>query len=192
MVDAILVALMEHGLTPSTLAARLVHDGAPEGMQGPVAAGLLAVGSRFLGTVEDAARLLQQLAVDGADEGSLRRRVRQIATAGGRVPGLGHNLHDRADLRVEALVGVASSNGVAGITCRRSELQRVAGDELARPLIVNAAGAVGAIVSDLGYPPPVARGLAIVARAAGLVAHVVDEMATPSGRRLWTGVHQGS
>ncbi len=192
-VDAILVALMEHGLTPSTLAARLVHDGAPEGLQGPVAAGLLAVGSRFLGTVEDVARLLQRLVVEDADEEALRRTVREVRAAGGRVPGLGHNLHAAADARVASLVGVASEHGVASAhVAALFDLARVAGAELERPLIVNAAGAVGAIVSDLGYPPPVARGLAVVARAAGLVAHVVDEMASPTGRRLWTELHHGA
>ena len=158
-----------------------------------MAAGLLAVGSRFLGTVEDVARLLQRLVADGADDATVRRYVRQARAAGERLPGLGHNLHAAADARVEALVAVASTNGVAGehVAALRT-LERVAAQELSRPLIVNAAGATGAIVSDLGYPPPVARGFAVVARAAGLVAHVIDEMATPSGRRLWTGVHQGS
>ena len=158
-----------------------------------MAAGLLAVGSRFLGTVEDVARLLQRLVVEDADEEALRRTVREVRAAGGRVPGLGHNLHAAADARVASLVGVASEHGVANAhVAALFDLARVAGAELERPLIVNAAGAVGAIVSDLGYPPPVARGLAVVARAAGLVAHVVDEMASPTGRRLWTELPPGA
>jgi citrate synthase len=191
MVDAILVALMEHGITPSTLAARLVLDGAPEATQGAVAAGLLAVGSRFLGTVEQSADLLQRIVAAGDSvEDTARSEVRRVRAAGDRVPGLGHNLHGQSDPRVAVLSDIARDLGLRAAHAETLDVvQRVAADETGRELIVNAAGAIGAILSDMGYPPSKVRGFALVARSAGLVAHVVDEQQFPIAREVWTERH---
>src|SRR5882672_1368142 len=61
VIDGCLVTIMEHGLTPSALATRLVYTSAPEAMQAAVAAGLLAVGSLFVGTTEGCGKLLARL-----------------------------------------------------------------------------------------------------------------------------------
>jgi citrate synthase len=192
MVDAVLVALMEHGITPSTLAARLVLDGAPESTQGAVAAGLLAVGSRFLGTVEQAADMLQRIVSTTVtpSEDAARREVRRILESGERIPGLGHNLHSRVDPRVDVLIRIAEEEGLRGAHIDALKTVReVAERESGRALIVNAAGAIGAILSDMGYPPSKMRGFALVARAAGVVAHVVDEQAHPMAREVWVKAH---
>ena len=194
MVDAVLVALMEHGITPSTLAARLVLDGAPEATQGAVAAGLLAVGSRFLGTVEQAADMLQRIVRSGGvpSEDAVSLEVRRLLDSGARIPGLGHNLHSGVDPRVEVLIGIAEAEGLRGAHVDALEAVRaVAARETARTLIVNAAGAIGAILSDMRYPPSQIRGFALVARAAGIVAHIVDEQAHPIARDVWVQAHDG-
>src|SRR3954451_21086302 len=87
VLDAVLVSLAAHGLTPTVLAARLTHTGAPESLQGAVAAGLLGAGSVFLGVVEDTARFLDEIGED-VDAG-----VTQALAAGRRIPGLGHPIH---------------------------------------------------------------------------------------------------
>jgi citrate synthase len=194
MVDAVLVALMEHGITPSTLAARLVLDGAPEATQGAVAAGLLAVGSRFLGTVEQAAEVLQRIvsATGGAPHEAARLEVRRLLESGARIPGLGHNLHSAGDPRVEVLVRIAEEEGLrATHVDALFTVREVAAAESGRELIVNAAGAIGAILSDMGYAPAAMRGFALVARAAGIVAHIVDEQAHPMAREVWVNAHGG-
>jgi citrate synthase len=193
MVDAVLVALMEHGITPSTLAARLVLDGAPEATQGAVAAGLLAVGSRFLGTVEQAADMLQRIVRTAgvAGEEAARLEVRRLLESGARIPGLGHNLHGAIDPRVDVLIRIAEEEGVRGAHVEALQAVReVAARETGRTLIVNAAGAIGAILSDMGYPPSKMRGFALVARAAGIVAHVADEQAHPMAREVWVRAHE--
>lgn len=198
VVDAVLVAIAEHGITPSTLAARLVLDGAPEAMQGAVAAGLLATGSRFLGTVEPAATLLHDVVAGATGEpGSLAesaaRHVDGLIARGERVPGLGHNLHADDDPRVAALLRVAGEEGVAGEhTEALAGVGRAATARLGRPLVVNAAGAIAAVLADLGFGADTARGFVLVARCAGLFAHVVDERRRPMARATWAQAHSTS
>src|SRR5918998_5372728 len=64
LLDAVLISLADHGLTPIALSARLTHTGAPESLQGAVAAGLLGAGSVFLGVVEDTVRFLDEAGED--------------------------------------------------------------------------------------------------------------------------------
>jgi citrate synthase len=194
VVDAILVALMEHGITPSTLAGRLILDGAPESMQGAVAGGLLATGDRFLGTVMQAADAAQRV-VQNANGGPLAPAaaavVDDLLADPGVVPGVGHNLHRDLDPRVQRLLDVTRECDLDG---RHREaflaLAAAIGERKGRPLLPNAAGMIGAILSDLGYSPFEARGFALISRCAGLVAHVIDERAHPIAGETWTGVHE--
>jgi citrate synthase len=151
------------------------------------------VGSRFLGTVEQAADMLQRVVstIGSPPEEAARREVQRILTGGGRIPGLGHNLHSGVDPRVEVLIRITREEGLSGahvdaLSAIRDAATRASG----RDLIVNAAGAIGAILSDMGYPPAKMRGFALVARAAGVVAHVVDEQERPMARDVWVNAHE--
>ncbi len=206
MVDLVLVTLMEHGVTPSTLAARLVLDGAPESTQGAIAAGLLAAGSRFLGVIEEVAAFLQRVVsqadgLDGSADGTDGREAlisaaasRCVALArarGERIPGFGHNLHHSEDPRVERLTSLARKEGVYGPYLQaRAEVHAALNEQSGRVLISNAAGVVGALLSDLGYQPREIRGFGILARCAGVFAHVVDEYNYPMARELWQRSHE--
>jgi citrate synthase len=194
--DAALVALADHGLTPSVLAARLTWTGATESLQGSVAAGLLGAGNVFLGVVEDTARFLAAILGGlpaGADDEALseaaHRAVEARIAAGQRIPGLGHPVHRVEDPRTPRLYAIAAEAGIA--TPHLDLLRAVAGAAAAttgKALPVNGAGAAGAAWADLGFPPGIVRGFALLARTAGLVGHLAEEMADPIGRRLWLDV----
>lgn len=191
--DAALVALADHGLTPSVLAARLTWTGATESLQGAVAAGLLGAGNVFLGVVEDTARFLAAILADPAGAGALagaaERAVRAEITAGRRIPGLGHPVHRVEDPRTPRLYAIAGEAGIP--TPHLTVLQAVADAHAAasgKRLPINGAGAAGAAFADLGFAPEIVRGFALLARTAGIVGHLAEEMADPIGRRLWLDV----
>src|SRR6185312_288898 len=99
LLDAVLVSLADHGLTPIALAARLTYTGAPESFQGAMAAGLLGAGSVFLGVVEDTARFLEPIPAEDDPRAAAQRAVDAELDAGRRVPGLGHPIHKVEDPR---------------------------------------------------------------------------------------------
>ncbi len=194
LLDTVLVSLADHGLTPTVLAARLTYTGAPEAIQGAIAAGLLGGGAVFLGPTEDTARFLHEV-LDGADpdEDALRSlagaAVGARIAAGERVPGLGHHIHRETDPRVPRLYAIAAEEGLLGPHLRLlgavADAYRTA---TGRRLPINGAGAAGAALADLGLPPALARGFALLARTAGLVGHLAEEMERPLGRRLYEEV----
>jgi len=186
--DAALVALADHGLTPSVLAARLTWTGATESLQGAVASGLLGAGNVFLGVVEDTARFLAGILADPTD-GAAERAVQAEIDAGRRIPGLGHPVHKVEDPRTPRLYGIAEEAQIPipHLTLLRT-VAEVHAAATGRALPINGAGVAGAAFADLGFPPAIVRGFALLARTAGLVGHLAEEMEHPIGRQLWLDV----
>jgi citrate synthase len=186
--DAALVALADHGLTPSALAARLTWTGATESLQGAVASGLLGAGNVFLGVVDDTARFLAAILADPT-EGAVERAVQAEIDAGRRIPGLGHPVHKVEDPRTPRLYGIAEEAGIPipHLTVLRT-VAEVHAAATGKALPINGAGVAGAAFADLGLPPAIIRGFALLARTAGLVGHLAEEMEHPIGRRLWLDV----
>jgi len=198
--ETVLVALADHGLTPTVLAARLTLTGAPESVQGALAAGLLGGGSRFLGVTEDAGRFLSETIAtrdlphtdEGWDE-LAREAVRERRAAGRYVPGLGHNIHRDGDPRTPVLFRIAEEEGVFGPHLRLFQaIGRVAPEVLGRALPLNGAGACGAVLCDLGFPPEILRGFALLARTAGLIGHLAEEMRRPIGPDVYRDVEHAA
>jgi citrate synthase len=196
--DAVLVSLADHGLTPTALAARLTYTGAPESLQGAVAAGLLGGGSVFLGPVEDTARFLEDALGNvptdrRTDDATLQEAAAEAVNgarrAGRRIPGLGHPIHKETDPRVPRLYRIARDCELVGAHLRLleyvAEAQR---KESGKALPINGAGAAGAALADLGFAPFIARGFALLARTAGLIGHLAEESESPIGMRLWKEV----
>jgi citrate synthase len=195
--NAITVTLVEHGMTPSAIAARLTYFGAPESLQGAVAAGLLGIGDRFGGSAEDAARMLQEGIAEGGPQADLGALAAQIVSSHKEskrvIAGLGHPVHKRLDPRTLKLFALAAENGFSG---RHVELMQLVGQEASRSfgreLPVNATGAIGAIASELEIPWRVCRGLAVMARAIGLVAHIQEEIDEPLAAEIWSRIEEES
>jgi citrate synthase len=199
LLDAVLVSLADHGLTPSALAARLTYTGAPESVQGAVAAGLLGAGSVLLGPAGDTAIFLAAALADVGDasdrDDALRPLARQAVdarrTAGLRVPGLGHPVHRVEDPRTPRLYALAEEEGVLGPHLRLLRFVAEAHEEVAgRRLPINGAGAAGGALVDIGIPPTSVRGVVLVARTAGLVAHLTEEVEAPIGMSVWHDVER--
>lgn len=187
MFNALAVTLVEHGLTPSTLAARLTYFGAPEALQGAVAAGLLGMGDRFGGSIEQAARMLQEAPGEGERQGVARDIVESYRARKAIVPGIGHPIHRTADPRTGRLFELAAETGFSGKHVELMELiAREATRVYGRDLPVNATGAIAAVASEMGLSWRVCRGLAVMARAIGLVAHVQEEMDEPMAPEIWS------
>jgi len=194
MINLFLVTSADHGLTPSALATRLTLHGAPESIQGAVAAGLLGAGSRYLGASEHAARYFQHALEKDAPKTwtaqALRERAEAAVSAsrekGEKVPGIGHPIHVGGDPRVEKLLEVAAECGYRGVYSEFAlELAQAISRKVGRTVPINAAGIKGAIILDMGMKPELAKGLTLISRVAGLLAHIVEEQAAPVGQQLW-------
>jgi citrate synthase len=184
MVTAMVVSVVEHGLTPSAIAARLTYFGAPEALQGALVAGLLGAGSRVLGSMETAAATLadakakvdtEGLSVRAAAEALFRER----RAAGQSLPGLGHPVHRGGDPRVETLFGIARRCGFHGTACELIVETAVVATEEGMRLPVNVTGAIAAIGVDMDLQPGILKGIGLVARCIGLLGHLREEMEHP-------------
>ena len=167
--NAMAVTLVEHGVTPSALAARLTYLGAPEAMQAAVAAGLCGLGSVFVGSTEGVAKMLSET-VD----------VKKIISDYRKIPGLGHPLHKPTDPRTVRLFQIARETGFYGDYCRvMEELARI------KQLTLNATGAIGALACELKLDWRCVRGIGVMARAIGLVGHLLEEARQPMAQEVW-------
>ncbi|MDN4163381.1 citryl-CoA lyase [Nocardioides abyssi] len=183
--EAVLVALADHGFTPTAISARMTYLSAPESIQGALASGLLGGGSRFLGVSEDTGRFLADAlagveelptTTEGWDE-LAADAVRRQRAAGRFVPGLGHHLHKQGDPRIAALYGVAHEAGQVGPHLALFEaVGRVAEEVTGKALPLNGAGACGAALADIGIPVELLRGVVLLARCAGLLGHIAEEV----------------
>lgn len=187
IVNAVLITLMEHGLTPSAISTRLVYMSAPENLQGAVAAGLLAVGSQFVGTMENCSALLDRILAASQPEVEIEQIISEYRSRKQPIPGFGHHLHKPDDPRSLKLLEIA----LAEAEFNRAHVEALLALSQAidtayqKHITINATGAVAALLGGIGIPTRLMRGFSVISRAAGLVAHIAEEQRYPSGRYIW-------
>jgi citrate synthase len=187
--DLVLVAIAEHGLTPTAVAARMTYAAAPDALQGAVAAGLLGAGSVVLGASESCGRLLQdtaaRIAAGATPDAAVAAEAEAVKAAGGKLPGYGHPLHKPRDARAERILALADERRVAGLhvdLARRfvPAAERVWG----RALPMNVSMATAAVLLDLDFPAAMLKAIPLLGRTAGLLAHLAEEQDAPIGFRM--------
>ena len=180
--DLLLVAIAEHGMMPTNVAARMTLAADPGSLQGAVAAGILGAGPVILGTSEACARLLQDARASGREPQEI---VEEIHAADGKVPGFGHPVHKPLDPRAERILELADVRGVSGehvalARAFREAVHRTFG----KPLTMNVSMPIAAVLLDLGFPATAAKAVPLLARTAGLLAHLAEEVEQPLGFTL--------
>ncbi|MGZ3399458.1 MAG: citryl-CoA lyase [Caulobacteraceae bacterium] len=187
VLDAALVAIAEHGLVPSVVAARMTLAAAPEALQGAVSAGLLGCGSVILGSSQAAGEFLHAVVkgADGLDAGlaaSARRLVADKRALREAIPGFGHPLHKAGDPRALRLLALAEELGAAGPHARAvREIEAVLPELTGRDLRMNISAAIPAALLDVGFPLGALKGAPLLARTAGLIGHLLEEQQRPIG-----------
>ncbi|MFJ4622429.1 citryl-CoA lyase [Streptomyces sp. NPDC088812] len=184
--EAVLAALADHGFTPTAIVTRLTYLSAPDSVQGALAAGLLGGGSRFLGVTEDCGRFLHDvltgaegpLPTDDAGWDALALKTVRVQREARRfVPGLGHHVHKEGDPRTPRLLEIAAEEGLFGPHLSLfAAIGRVHPQVLGKQLPLNGAGVCGAALADLGLPMELLRGFALLARTAGLIGQLAEEL----------------
>jgi len=184
--DLLLVSIAEHGLMPSNVAARMTIAADPASLHGAVAAGILGAGSVILGAAEECARLLDEAqgrVVSGDEPETVAGAVaRAIHASGARVPGFGHPLHRPLDPRAERILELADARGVSGPHVRLARcLREAVAETWGKPLTMNVSMPIAAVMLDLGFAPAAVKAVPILARTAGLLAHLAEEQQHPVG-----------
>jgi citrate synthase len=184
--DLLLVAIAEHGLTPTAVAARMTYDAAPDSLQGALAAGILGCGTVILGTSQLCGDLLVDAAgrVDaGGDPDFVVKAIAaEIRARGEKMPGFGHPLHRPVDPRAERILELADAEGVSA---RFVDLARRFRPAVAaawgRDLPMNISMPIAACLLDLDFPASMIKAIPLLARTGGLLAHLAEEQTRPVG-----------
>jgi citrate synthase len=184
--DLLLVAIAEHGMMPTNVAARMTLAADPGSLQGAVAAGILGCGPVILGTSESCARLLERAQVKVASGGEPAVVAEEVALSfresGERLPGFGHPVHRPLDPRAERILELADERGASGPHVMLARcLRDGAASAWGKPLTMNVAMPIAAVMLDLGFPSAAVKAVPILARTAGLLAHLAEEQARPLG-----------
>jgi citrate synthase len=192
LLEAALVAAVDHGPQAPSIAAARMAITCGVGINNAMASAINMLGDVHGGAGEQCVTLYNAIAarMDAGPTGeaqlaqAVRAEMKALREAGIRyVPGFGHRFHPRDPRapRLLALVDAAAAAAAAGaVSGRFAAIGRAVEAELAaqkgRPVPMNIDGATGVIFAELGFPPPLCRGLFVLSRSVGALAHAFEEM----------------
>jgi citrate synthase len=184
--DLLLVSIAEHGLTPTAVAARMTLAAAPDALQGALAAGLLGAGPVILGSAEPSGALIiearKRVAAGGDPDAVAAAIAAEVHARGDKLPGYGHPLHKPVDPRAERILALAEERRISGpVIDLARRLGAAAEKEWRRPLPMNVSMAIAACLIELDFPPAMIKAIPLLARTAGLLAHLAEEQTRPIG-----------
>ena len=190
LLNACMVAIGEHGMVPSVLAARMTLAAAPDAMQGAVAAGILGCGTVILGASETAGRLFLQIDAEAANHGgdinaAAHKIISALRANKQSVPGYGHPLHKDLDPRVKALYDLSKKVGAGQRFVDISlAVENAIPGIVGKALKLNVSAAIPAVLLGVGFPVNALKGVPMLARTASLIAHMSEELENPIGFAL--------
>ena len=180
MMDAILTACIDHGVTPpSAMASRIVASGGVP-LPAAVAAGVLSIGDAHGGAIEKGAKLLQEGIKQMKNENktineTAKTLVNKSREQNKRIPGFGHRVHT-SDPRTKKLFSLAKQLNIAGNHISLSKtIEKELEIQTTKKLPINVDGAIAAIISDMGFDWRLGKGFFLLGRVAGLTAQVYEE-----------------
>lgn len=184
--DTLLIAIAEHGLTPTAQAARMTLAADPDSLQGAVAAGILGCGTVVLGTAQLCGQMLgearESVEKGGEPDTVVREIAREVRAGGGKIPGFGHPIHHPVDPRSERILALADERGISGVHVDLLRRFRPAVAEAwGRPMPLNVSGPIAAVLLDLKFPHAMIKAIPLLARTAGLLGHLAEEQKRPIG-----------
>ncbi|MEW5993033.1 MAG: citryl-CoA lyase [Candidatus Zixiibacteriota bacterium] len=177
LMNAILVSSIDHGASPpSVLGTRTVVSGGNP-LNAAIAGGVLVIGDTHGGAIEQAAKLLQELATKGDDLDHIASElVDWLKENKMRMPGFGHRLH-KVDPRTVKLFEIAERHGYSGKHIKLCKaIERTLSKKTGKELPINVDGAIAAVISDMGFDWRLGKGFFIISRVPGLLAHAYEEL----------------
>ncbi len=183
LLEAVIVASIDHGVTPPSAQATLIASSVRASYEVAVAQGIGAITDVHGGAGEKAAVFFRRAAGLSAERGlspgdALREVIREYIQLGRRIEGMGHRVHTQ-DPRRDTLWRLAERSGTAGPCVAISKIAEEALREVrGLSLPINVDGVIGAIIADLGLDPRLAKALFMFGRIMGLSAHYFEEVAS--------------
>ncbi len=186
LLECALVAGVDHGPQAPSIAAARMAATCGVGLNNVLATGVNMLGDVHGGAGEQCAELYLDIASrldDGAEIAAATRDgiAAWRANYGKIVSGFGHRFHKPVDPRAPRLMTLVRKAAEAGtVTGRFADIGETVQVEIGRqrgaPIAMNIDGATAVIFCELGFPPPLSRGLFCLSRSVGILAHGWEQM----------------